>query len=212
MHDIGKLFIPLELLNKTEAFDEMDYAVMEHHVMHSGALLQTITSDLASHIVVRHHSFGTRPYPKELPPIPLYIKRETVESAARILALADFYDALMHRNNDKYGKESLSKRALFLRENADCESLILKLEQEGILNFYDFLHVDYSDIDTRIFAHSSFKDNFLGEWDVNQDAVYSREYVGELLKRGEISKDRAEKMLRMKYETHNGKLRIREEK
>ena len=77
---------------------------MEPHVKYGWDMLSGV-HDCTAHIIIRHHQFGPHPYPKELPMLPEYLggKRETVEEAARLLALADYYDALMTRENEKNG-------------------------------------------------------------------------------------------------------------
>lgn len=45
-----------------------------------------------------------------------------------------------------------------------------------------------------------FKSKFLGDWSMVNDAVYTREQIDGMLRRGEISAERAEEMLRMRYD------------
>jgi putative nucleotidyltransferase with HDIG domain len=137
LHDIGKALIPPDLLAKKEEFSQDDYAAMEPHVKYGWDLLNQI-HDYTAHIVIRHHQFGPRPYPAALPPLPAYLNEETVTEAARLLALADYYDALMHRENDKFGNAPLTsqqKREKFLLDNADKAELVALLEKLGILDF-----------------------------------------------------------------------------
>jgi hypothetical protein len=51
----------------------------------------------------------------------------------------------------------------------------------------------------KTYSESDWKSKMLGDWSMINDAVYSREYVAGLLERGEISKERADEMLRMRY-------------
>jgi putative nucleotidyltransferase with HDIG domain len=137
LHDIGKATVPVELLTKTAKFDEADYAAIEPHVM-AGFNLLTKVHDYTAHVIVRHHRFGKRPYPEILPPLPDHLesKQETVEAAARLLALADFYDALTTRENEhSRGFTGAQKRELFYWEHASQEALIHKLEDAGVLRF-----------------------------------------------------------------------------
>ncbi len=140
LHDIGKALVDTGLLNKKERFTEEDYKHMEPHVINGWNMLQGIF-DWTAQIIVRHHRYGKRPYPALLPsPSPDYAEGTDAkfERYARLLALADYYDALMYRNNDKHGTSPLSlaeKRELYLRENGDQRELILELENAGILTF-----------------------------------------------------------------------------
>jgi hypothetical protein len=59
-----------------------------------------------------------------------------------------------------------------------------------------------------------FYKQFLQEWKDTNDYVFSREQVGKLLEAGRIGKDKAEYLLRLRYEYthHTDKLQVRDEK
>src|SRR5271170_7824245 len=88
LHDIGKALIPPGVLTKKEAFTQDDYAAMEPHVKYGWDMLSGV-HDYTAHIIVRHHQYGPRPYPKELPPLPDHLKdrAEQIHAASRLLAL-----------------------------------------------------------------------------------------------------------------------------
>ena len=139
LHDIGKALVHPDVLNKTSNFSEADYAAMEPHVQYAWDMLNNI-HDWTAHIVVRHHQFGPKPYPAVLPPLPEYLngKAEMITMAARLLAMADYYDALMNRNNDKNGEKPLTpkqKREIYMKDNADQKELAELLESVGVLKF-----------------------------------------------------------------------------
>lgn len=145
LHDIGKVAIPLETLAKTEKFTKKDMKAMEPHVLLGWQMLER-QFDYTAAIIVRHHQFGPKPYPAKLPELPEWLepKKAVINGAARQLALADFYDALMNRKNDKSkkgkagAKKELTgndKRQLYYEANADKARLIVTLEEIGILKF-----------------------------------------------------------------------------
>jgi polar amino acid transport system substrate-binding protein len=139
LHDVGKSLVPPGVLTKKEAFTREDYAQMEPHVKYGWDMLSNV-HDYTAHVIVRHHQFGPNPYPKELPPLPAHLngKAEMVNAAARLLALADYYDALMHRDNEKNGRAPLTskqKREIYMRDNADQKDLVELLESVGVLKF-----------------------------------------------------------------------------
>lgn len=139
LHDIGKALIAPEVLKKSSNFTTADAEAMEPHVKYGWDLLNNV-HEYTAHIIVRHHQFGPRPYPAVLPPLPEYLngKREMILMAARLLALADYYDAMMHRRNDKFGNLPLKaqeKREKYLLDNADEAALIAQLEELGVFNF-----------------------------------------------------------------------------
>jgi putative nucleotidyltransferase with HDIG domain len=137
LHDIGKCRVSAELLRKKERFSEEDRAAIEPHVLYGWEMLNRV-HDYTAHIIVRHHRYGVNPYPSILPPIPEHLQASAhiISTAARMLALADFYDALMNRDNDRNGSKPLSlddKKKLFIQSNKDQQDLIETLE--GILFF-----------------------------------------------------------------------------
>lgn len=139
LHDIGKVLIPPGVLTKKVAFTQEDYAAMEPHVKYGWGMLSGI-HDYTAHILIRHHQFGSKPYPAVLPPLPDHLldKDEMINTAARLLALADYYDALMHRDNDKNGSTPLTskkRREIYMRDNADQKDLVELLESVGVLEF-----------------------------------------------------------------------------
>lgn len=139
LHDIGKALVRPEILTKTSNFTAEDYAAMEPHVEYGWDMLNKV-HDWTAHVVVRHHQFGPHPYPAVLPPLPEYLKdkADTIQTAARLLALADYYDAMMTRSNDKNGQKPLTpsqRREIYMRDNADQKELVELLESMGVLKF-----------------------------------------------------------------------------
>lgn len=47
----------------------------------------------------------------------------------------------------------------------------------------------------------SFRELYLGEWDVSEGAVFTREQVIKLLEKNEITEQQAHEMLKMEYDT-----------
>jgi len=150
LHDVGKVVVDLETLNKVEKFTKKDMKKMEPHVIMGWQMLDKL-HDYTAAIIVRHHQFGPKPYPTKLPELPDWLepKKALINTAARQLALADYYDALMNRKNDKnkakpkkgekVAKElnGEEKRNLYFKDNADQSRLIMLLEQQGVLKFPD---------------------------------------------------------------------------
>ena len=139
LHDIGKALVPGAVLRKAGGFDADDHAAMEPHVRYGCDMLSDV-HDWTAHVIVRHHRFGPRPYPADLPPLPRHLepRAATIEEAARLLSLADYYDAMMHRKNDRNGPAPLDsggRRAVYLRDNADRGPLVGRLEAAGVLRF-----------------------------------------------------------------------------
>ena len=91
LHDIGKLAVPLELLEKRGALDQEEWQVVRQHPKLGYHLLhreQDSTADLASIVALQHHeSWDGSGYPDRL-------RGEAISLEARIVTLCDVYDAL----------------------------------------------------------------------------------------------------------------------
>lgn len=91
MHDIGKLGIPDDILLKPGRLDEREWALMKTHARIGHDILARSDAPLfrlASQIALRHHErWDGRGYPDGL-------AGQDIPEAARIVALADVFDAL----------------------------------------------------------------------------------------------------------------------
>jgi polar amino acid transport system substrate-binding protein len=132
LHDIGKMLIETSLLRKTDSFTSDDLKKMEPHVEYGYRILNNEHAHTAA-IIVRHHRFSNHPYPAIIPPLPEAFKarEQIIEQSARILALADYYDALTTRR-DRF-LEGETRRERFLRDNEDVAYMITVLESRGVI-------------------------------------------------------------------------------
>lgn len=138
-HDLGKIEIPLTVLHKVIDWTEKDATIMEDHVLASYRILRD-KFNFSGDIILWHHRFQPNPYPAELPlTLQEYSSgtRVLIQEYGRILAIADFYDAL-HRKNNKVeegrvltGEEIRQK---MLESNFDRKDLIEELYNVGILD------------------------------------------------------------------------------
>jgi len=91
LHDVGKMFIPREILNKPAKLTEDEMTVMKGHAFLGFELLRKNNPEislLVAHMAFQHHE---RPngsgYPRGL-------QGEEIHEYANIIAIADVYDAL----------------------------------------------------------------------------------------------------------------------
>lgn len=138
LHDVGKCQTPLDTLTKTEGWTENDTEEIKGHVMDGYNMIRG-KFDFSAEIILLHHWYQERGYPTELPPFLHDYSHGTqvsIHEYARILALADFYDAL-HRENDRFGeKRALTGteiKELMLKLNPDRRKLIDELYRAQIL-------------------------------------------------------------------------------
>ena len=139
LHDIGKIRIDTNLLNKTEGFSEADMEEMRKHPEYSHELLKGI-HEFSAEIAVRHHRYQEGRYPAALHELRVPFSENTklmVEYYARLLSLVDFYDAITTRVNDLLGeKRALAPdevKAIMLMKHPDQRGLISALYVNGIL-------------------------------------------------------------------------------
>lgn len=91
MHDIGKIAIPDRILLKPGKLDDKEWSLMKKHVEYGVKILGTADSELLSmarEITLGHHEqYDGSGYPYG-------IKGENIPLSARIIAIADAFDAL----------------------------------------------------------------------------------------------------------------------
>lgn len=89
MHDIGKIGIDENILNKPEKLTEEEWLIMKSHPEIGWRILSSVEefSELAQFILEHHERWDGKGYPKGL-------KSEDVSIEGRIIAIADSYDAM----------------------------------------------------------------------------------------------------------------------
>jgi HD-GYP domain-containing protein (c-di-GMP phosphodiesterase class II) len=112
LHDIGKIGIPDKVLLKPGKFNDQEREVMETHVDKGCAILETILGDfglsqlpeanIMRNIVAYHHEFlDGSGYPKGL-------KGDAIPLEARIVTVADMFDAMSSQRPYKKGWTTLA--------------------------------------------------------------------------------------------------------
>ena len=87
-HDVGKCYLPLEILNKPGRVTDIEYEEIKKHPIHSSELLKGRFPDAVVQIARGHHErLDGSGYPSGL-------KGEEISIETRILALADAFDAM----------------------------------------------------------------------------------------------------------------------
>lgn len=139
LHDVGKTLVDKNVLKKTSGFNEEDMKKIRKHPEYGYMILKGL-NDFSAEIILRHHRYQDRDYPRVVPKSDERLSRKSrllIEEFARIIALADFYDAASTRINDKYteDKKALSGtevKEMLLNKNRDQRNLIEDLYREGI--------------------------------------------------------------------------------
>jgi putative nucleotidyltransferase with HDIG domain len=112
LHDIGKIGIPIKLLDKPGKLTDDEYDHIKTHPAIGGKILEPIEvyKDIIPLIVQHHERYDGKGYPQGL-------AGKEIHPAARILCAADVYDALISQRpyRDGWVKD---KAIAFIRENS----------------------------------------------------------------------------------------------
>jgi putative two-component system response regulator len=88
MHDVGKVGTPDDILNKEGPLSDWEWTVMREHTKNGAFILSTYPNPMAKEIALSHHEkWNGSGYPFQL-------ERDMIPLSARIVAIADVYDAL----------------------------------------------------------------------------------------------------------------------
>ena len=114
LHDIGKIAIPEETLNKRGPLDEAEWVVMRTHVGAGVSILSPIAAlDMVLPIVMHHHErWDGSGYPSGL-------RSEEIPLGARIIAICDAYNTII---SDRPYRSGLGHREAIHRLFADVGS------------------------------------------------------------------------------------------
>ena len=94
LHDIGKIGVPIDIINKTSRLTDEEYELVKAHTTAGASILKTVSEFPALSVGARshHERYDGRGYPDGL-------KGEDIPRMARIIAVADAYDAMTSRRS-----------------------------------------------------------------------------------------------------------------
>ncbi len=90
LHDIGKMKIPLAILNKSDRLTDEEFKIMQKHVQFGMDLLSGmpgLTNDAMDVVAMHHEHIDGKGYPKGL-------KGDEISEVGQMSAIIDVYDAL----------------------------------------------------------------------------------------------------------------------
>lgn len=129
-HDIGKIYVPDEILKKPSKVDEKEYEEIKKHAANGAEIVNEILSishernftQMVSKVCKYHHEkWNGKGYPEHL-------REEEIPLCARIMAIADVYDALV--TNRCYKNKVSYEEAFNLITKEAGESFDPKLVQQ----------------------------------------------------------------------------------
>lgn len=145
MHDIGKLMISEDILDKPSKLTDEEYQIMKNHVLYGEALLEKCPGEmmhLACVLAKEHHErWDGSGY--------LGMKGEEISYISRLMAVCDVFDAL---TSDRYYKKGWTLEATFdeiIRlSGKHFDPKVVKL---FIQNFNEFKAIYYNIPDKQIY-------------------------------------------------------------
>lgn len=131
MHDIGKIGIPEEVLNKPGKLTDEEFAIIKSHTVLGYNVLKDIgiMPDLAEGAVAHHERPDGKGYPKGL-------KQDEIPRVAQIIAVADTFDA-MYSNRPYRKRMNFEKAVSIIKEvsgtqlTSDVVDAFLRLVDQG---------------------------------------------------------------------------------
>lgn len=91
LHDIGKTKIPLDILNKPARLTDEEFAVMKQHPVFGYRMIKDrdeFSNEICMAVLQHHEKMNSKGYPVGFP-------SDKITQYARILTIADIYDALV---------------------------------------------------------------------------------------------------------------------
>jgi response regulator RpfG family c-di-GMP phosphodiesterase len=158
LHDVGKVAVPDGILKKPSSLTPQEYTTMMNHTTEGAALFsghRTPFDRIAHDIALHHHQhWNGRGYPAVAQPdgtiAPL--RGEAIPLHARIVALADVYDALLSSRRYKRAW-SRAETVEYLRQQA-CEQFdpeVVELAL-GLLDELDAARAEFPESDQAVGA------------------------------------------------------------
>ena len=132
LHDIGKIFIPVEILENTGKLSAEQMRLMRTHVVKSGEIIKGFVSDEVFCIAVRHHEkLNGSGYPDGL-------HADVLTIPERIAAVSDVLSALINRRS--YKEAFPRERAMsIIREMRDAGELCPTVCNTLLANYDDIM-------------------------------------------------------------------------
>jgi len=91
MHDIGKVNIPVSILNKVSDLSKVEWDEIMKHTEVGYRILSAVNefAEISEHVLAHHERWDGKGYPKGL-------SKEEIPLAARIIAVVDAFDTIVH--------------------------------------------------------------------------------------------------------------------
>ncbi len=90
LHDVGKIKLPSEILNKTDKLNAEEFRIMQEHVNHSINIIKSTPgiTPLSLEVAAQHHERA------DGSGYPLQLKQDEISTYGSMIAICDIFDAL----------------------------------------------------------------------------------------------------------------------
>ena len=141
MHDVGKLMIPTNILNKPGKLNEEEFSIVKQHVEYGQKMMENAPGELmkvSCEIAHEHHEkYNGEGY--------LHKSGEDISLYARIVAIADVFDALVSRRPYKEAWDvEKAKQEIISQSGKQFDPALVKLFEENFDKFVE-VHNSYPD-------------------------------------------------------------------
>jgi HD-GYP domain-containing protein (c-di-GMP phosphodiesterase class II) len=152
LHDIGKLAIPNDILNKNDRLNRQEIEIMKSHTYYTYSIINKISGleQIAQWAAYHHEKLDGSGYP-------FRCKANELSTGARIMAVADIFTALAE--NRPY-RQSMDQKEIvrIMRQFADRNLIDSKLVRLLLFNYDEILeHVKTQQRITRNFYEKQFE-------------------------------------------------------
>jgi len=125
LHDIGKISVPVALLNKKEKLSEDEFDEIKKHVIYSAEIIQNFEelSHLKDIVLYHHEKMDGSGYPSG-------IKGDEIPFESRIIAVSDIFEALIGKR--PYREPMNPESAIALMKGISLDPGLFKILQENL--------------------------------------------------------------------------------
>lgn len=133
LHDIGKVTIPEQILNKAGKFSDEEYEIMKSHAIKGYSILSKIDDmmDIAKYIKYHHERWDGKGYPHQL-------EGKQIPIQSRMITIADAFDAMISTRCYKTAlSETQAIRELINGKGTQFDPMLTDLFIKEVLGRHD---------------------------------------------------------------------------
>lgn len=131
LHDLGKSEIPLEVLNKPGKLDDDEFALMKQHTLFGFKILKekdAFNDDIMKGVLQHHEKMNGKGYP-------LGLNGDVIGKYAKILSVADIYDALVTERPYKKGFPKRDALEMILGMSVELDNKAIQSFMNSVIIF-----------------------------------------------------------------------------